>query len=378
MNRRLTTLLLLLIVSLLIAQFTADTNVGSSYSAKGYGTRALYLYLERAGYTVQPWLHPFEKLDHQEQGAVLVVVSPSKQFRALELDEWLRKGNTLVFFAPPSQLPLELLDIKSLRVAESETLWFQALAPPEVAAPVQCSPDVREICEGVREASDVGIEFTATGAAVPAAVSTAKGALALHSKVGDGHVWLVPNAALLQNDHIDRHDNLRLLFQLLTRHGDRIYFDEFHHGFIAPIAAAHRHRGAALWLLVGTITTILVIVVLSRSIRFGPPHPVQSRADVTSDELSTALGLLYLEHAATGVLVNYVGAWRERLARRFGISPRIAAEHFFDQLKASVPLLDRARLEKGLHTLQSGAPLSGQELEQYILEMEQIAGGRLQ
>jgi hypothetical protein len=151
------------------------------------------------------------------------------------------------------------------------------------------------------------------------------------SHVGEGSVWLFADASLISNQFIDTQDNLRFLYQLLSSH-DRILFDEFHHGFVAPAAGSSEERVTSLFVVGGYLLLLLVVWVLSRAKRFGPPIPDREEPPAMSAEFATALGLLYAERGTTTVLSYYVASWARRVAQELRVPVSLPVNELIELL----------------------------------------------
>jgi hypothetical protein len=172
-------------------------------------------------------------------------------------------------------------------------------------------------------------------------------------RVSAGTVVVLADPLVLCNGYLDKHDNGRLLSDLLGLVGPdtSVLFDEYHHGVIlsdfAPQAWLATPWGAALlWLLVAIFVGLLL-----RGRSFGPliPRPLESaRTDV---EWAVAVGQLLRRSSARAVTLGLLAVATERaVAARTGI-PLLPRERFWNALWVRAPALaaDLAEAENALN-----------------------------
>ena len=333
MRRRFISLLVIVfVVCVLLVQLAPQPIYGSLYASSPEGARALFLLLERQGIRPHVLREPFASLLKDEHDAVLLLLAPRSLEGSDELLAWVRQGNTLVYAA--SRGALEGILGKEAGVESAEIGLDHALAILEQGAgasvPVRCPRELHGVCTGVERLSMPAWPLQLEGDAEVLAGSKER-AYVVYKKAGAGSILLFAGPEPFLNEYIDRYDNLRFVYQLIEGRS-RVIFDEFHHGYHAPPAAARQSQWWSLRCFLWGMLALLVLGAFSRAVRFGRPTPIPNVEAPPSAEFTAVLGILYREHGAASVLRHYVRAWRMRVARRWGVQKRLSRDQAIDRL----------------------------------------------
>ena len=332
MKRRYLLGILAFLILWLGVQLSQSSDTGSTFSAKGEGSKALAMLFEEMNFDVRRRRIPFNRYDNQTKDTTLFVVSPGTFGNEEALLEWVRSGNTLVVVDGGGSV---LASLRKKLGIEREVVaggLFEVLSASwEPSRPVSCLSSYPE-CHGIERLAVGAYHALISSESFEAVVRSSDAELIFHKYEGEGRIWYIPTVELIKNDFIDRDDNLRLFYQLLGNHGT-IWFDEFHHGYRAPVSVEMKEKYDAALLLAWLLGIVLVIAALSRIPRFGPALPVIERPPSGTTDFTAVLGLLYRDHNAYSVLRHYFTAWKQRVARRFGISPRLSDDAFLEELQ---------------------------------------------
>lgn len=375
MKRRYVFLIVLLAGIWIFAQFMGDAAERSSYSAGPYGVRALFLLFNRLGREAKPWLYPFDKLKQEQRKAALFVIAPSRIGGAKELMDWVRAGNRLIYIAAGfSQPPRELLEEAGLELDKDRSGLLDVLGQlTEHEMEINCPAKFADICRGVRRISPMRSFFMIKPGAIDVLAGSVESPLVLRKSVGDGELWMLLDDNLVINRNIDKYDNLRLLYQIATQ-SEVILFDEFHHGFTAPVKTEVKARQDSVLVLIGLLVFLLITVASVRAVRFGPPTPAIAEVSAATAEFASVLGLLYREHRAAEVLKYYVEAWRKRAAERFGLSQRLDCGLLLGELaqRGVINQTEHDSLAVTMSNLQKRSEDSSRQAGESIYELEGV------
>ncbi len=358
-----------LLVSLLGA--SQDKTTGSSYQSNSRGTRAFKLFLEGEDQRVETWLFPFNKLNLEDLGNVLLVIEPETIHYHEQLRQWIERGNTVLYFG----------NLRSLGKAESDqndevenlASAVKGYFNPDSKIDVHCTALNPEVCTQVKTVS-IGANSIGSSASGRSIIGDTGRSYVTFQALGKGAIWNFADSSMITNQNIDKYDNLRFLYQLVTS-GNKILFDEFHHGYSAPTSAEVQGRKDSIYLLAGYIAFALLVIALTQSFRFGPPLVAVQAEGTNSTEYTSAQGLLYSEYEAVGVLEHYLIAWKERVEQRYGLSQRLDYGQILDALQERLSLKpELARSLKESISLIGTNSSSVSETALTVRQLESILG----
>jgi hypothetical protein len=346
----------------------AQAGVPTTHSSGEAGAMALLRWVQELGYDAQRLEYrPFEL---GEADAALVVLSPSEPFNRTEVRatlDWVEAGGTLIvaddrpaLFGGGNAL-LRELDIRT--VPYSDTARIER-AP--AAQPALDQPPVRDAL--VR--TDRVLEFDRADFA--RLLGPPDGTVLAGLKRGAGYVYVSSSVLPFTNEGLRDEANAALLLNLLrrVRPEGRLLFDEYHHGFFTPPSLRTRVLGSPWgWALIAaTLITAAFIVLTGR--RFGRPVPLREEtARRSSAEYVESMADLFQRGGKRAfVLAHYHAALKRRLAKPFGINPRLDDEAFVRELARFRPV-DEAALGAQLARLRRERP-SEAELVRAVAEAD--------
>jgi hypothetical protein len=264
----------------------------SSYSAKGSGTKALFLWLQGLGFQVQRWEQPLTRLPAEP--AVLLVLGPGRPVEESELktlERWVMGGGTAVLADDGVGVPIP--GVWPGPPALAFGLRGRLAGKPGEMHPAFPSP----YALGVETVAPTGLvryeRITPEGWAP--LFGDGAGDLVGIRRLGRGTLIAVSDPGLFSNARIETADHARLILNIVLRGGGRgpILVDEYHHGHGGQDGfMAYLRKTAVPWMLAQGGLVFLLLVV-ARGTRFGPPVPLAARARASSLEYVAALGDLY-------------------------------------------------------------------------------------
>jgi len=293
----------------------------STFLNRAYGTKALYLSLERMGYEVSRLRRPFEKemLSRVDSLAILRPILPLKEHETTALEEWVREGHTLLICPSPAS------GILSASPSE-EVQWFNGArvgsgtseTTDPHSIPVKDLPQPLDpLLEGVGEIVSYPLTRFAAQSSLTGSLEGCQadpflvdefGVVALRIECGQGHIVAIGDAYPLTNIGISKGDNVLLTANLAHLLGGpekahRIAFDEYHLGFgerdpswLAILRLVFADRWGP-----GLIQASLaaVLALLAATFRFGRPEDIRVLPRRRETEFAQAAGCFLRKAKAT-------------------------------------------------------------------------------
>jgi hypothetical protein len=354
---------------------------------RGTGSKGLFEWTERIGYKPRTWRRSWDELS--ESGAsVLFVIGPrfpdeptswSKVFGGggegedsedAEIDastlraddaetlmDWVRDGHTAVLmasrigktkaasgtgFGEAADLLIDDVPPTPALAVASNRRDFVPLQPvaatrgvlsiQRAGSPGSLSPPAGAGLPTMGGSTDKPTRITRAAGDSVALFGDAAGPFVLSIPAGRGRLIVVADTYFASNANLPRADNARFIANLLSDHarpGDRILFDELHHGDLSGLQAPSlwkavgRPMQLALLQLIGAFMVVVGIV----AIRFGSPIPLLQGVSRTSAEYVTSLAGLYRRaRASTTALETLYRQFLRDLCGRLGISPSSSLE----------------------------------------------------
>lgn len=354
----------------------------SSYGSGPDGSRALFLLAEHLDMRPERWTRDLGGLP---EGGVLVAMGgcdagmrrEMSPFEERALLEWVGAGGVLVvagvegYSAEGLGVRLERTPGQCGDLAFLLDLFEQSDATEDEAAPQAFGPHAEGAVEEMDQSlppmhwarvnSDLFEGLGAVPLREPAMIRLDDGAqatrhlelegeaAAVSVALGEGMVYMISAASLLQNREMLGTDGGAMMARIWSRHRDagRVYFDEYHLGIGATrsIVQYTREVGAgAIWL---QLLMVLALVFWRRGTRFGSPR---ARAQVIPGGTASyleSLGRLYRRSADAAAALGIVGAHALR---------RIARHHHLNNN-------DPQALAAALEARDEGAAAAVREIE---------------
>jgi len=282
--------------------YRINTPQATSFSSAPEGLRGAFEYLTQLGYETLA-LRRFEELP--DSGTIVVATDQplARGFTDAEAERlaaWVTAGGRLVLIGPYSDEALASLgDPGALRSDGEDGSLTPLLPSPNVPLGTVVMPGPGRV--RIADPAWVSIYADAAGSAL---VVRAAGAGEI--------VWLADRYAV-SNEGIGTADNGELAVRLLAARPP-VYFDEYHHGFVAADTALGRvSPGGQAALVAGLLVTAVLLAAYGR--RLGPA--------IADEPTPGARTLAYVESLAE--LYRTAGARAEALAALAGGLERAVA-----------------------------------------------------
>jgi hypothetical protein len=310
-----------------------DSPLPSIENSGPAGLRALFLYLQEAGFDAAPHRAPLTAIAPGD-AAVVVLAAPSRRpltaGEVEHLTDLVERGLTLVYLTPSPGL--------SPRSALDEWLGLRAGAalPPSGGdakaligggghpARLPLSGGVLQGLRALRLDSERAL-ISERADAVPVAV-VGEDPVGWWVGHGRGEVWVFAGAGLAQSRWLEFEHNLELWHALASR--GPLRFDEYHH-----LAAAPPGSNTLLALALQLVACGLFFA-FARGARLGPPRPVAVEHHRSMGEYLHAFGwLLRRAKVERELLPELRARFRARCAEQVGIAPQAPEDVLAQQLE---------------------------------------------
>ncbi len=338
-------------------QHTAhDTWLPSSFNPVGAGNMAFYQTLQELNWPVERWREPISRLSNYGTGNVLIIARSIKGMRAAFseqeldlLDDWVRKGNTLVLLGPLSESDdtRTYLARIGFKVAETGNSVDRFLRPFERESTelltLTPGPDAGQkgaLVLPVSQPLPIGYPPNATVLwqiqNEPYVIDVPRGA---------GHVICGASDRLLSNSLLGKGDNLAIVLGWLAPGGQtphHLFFEESHHGYSAIYAMA-RLLGHPGFRFAGMLAILGALAFLGTSlVRFGPVIPLHRETGRSALEFIDSIAELYMRANLRNDTMKYLFAeTHQRVLRRLNLPPTASHDLIAARLARAHPHLPK-------------------------------------
>lgn len=232
---------------------TSNINSGSSYNRAPEGYSAWYAFMQSQGRNIQRWQKPFSDIETETNPLTFIQVnsilgSPISYSEESEEIEWIKKGNTLVILGvkkPPTSAPFSSNQKSALGNVKIDTTRRHQ--------EYQSQPWLEQVLLGDRY-----------------------GAVVWEEKYGQGQVIFATTSHLAANAYQDK-ANFLYLADLVTKGKQKIFIDEYIHGYKDPDIRNKEGKGNLSTYLVKTplfpalvqVVVLLLVLIWSENRRFG-------------------------------------------------------------------------------------------------------------
>lgn len=243
---------------------------GSTFSRAPDGYAAWYAYMQRQGTQIQQWKKPASEYVKQASGVnqTFVQIDPLLTARFSSINEdWLKRGNTWIVLGVDSR-PTEA-QFTSVQTGGVKIETSRRLRIPQDVTPI---------------------------------LSDRHGAIVWEERRGKGRIVYAVTPFLAANAYQDEPGNFAFLAKLAAQNGNRIWIDEYLHGYKDQDAV--QREGAQSWigyllktpivLILIQSVIVLLILIWATNRRFGQPMPINSPTRDNSEAYIQALaGVLH-------------------------------------------------------------------------------------
>jgi hypothetical protein len=343
-------LIILLILFLVLVIFTIlgpgqsrDETVSSTpttHSSAPGGTLALLRWTSMLGYISERL--EYDTFELAPQDDALFIINPSEVFNRTQADivlNWVEQGGTLILIDSrpslftPVKTMFQALNI-SIQGASATIERAKILQPSLHTPPINSilaktdyiiAPDRDDVAHLVgtqQKDEDTNKQTTQP--------------IIIGLKHGQGYIYISSASFPFTNEGLSDSDNASLVLNLLRRvpENGRILFDEWHHGFHTPPSlrsiVLSNPWGQAL--VYGLVVLALYLALTGR--RFGHPIPVREEIALRSsaEYVESMAELFQRGRKRDFILHHYYTSFKRRLAKPYGISPRLDDEEFATEL----------------------------------------------
>lgn len=339
---------------------------GSTYNAQPDGSMALLRWLGDLGYDAAPLAYQEFRLG--EDVDVLFVLNVGESYtleHADALREWVDGGGTLIVAHQQGAFVAgELLDELGAST-ENLTTTIERLTPSQ---PILSQPPVIS----VTVATEYVLELDRTDYAP--LLEAPEGLVLVGWAQGSGYVYLSSSLHPFSNAGLGDAGSGALVLNMLRRAppGARVLFDEYHHGFFTAPDTTKTFLSSPWGQAAVYLALLCLLYLLLTARRFGAPVPLpEQTARRSSAEYVESMAGLFQRAGQRGfVLRHFYTALKRRLARPYGLNPRLGDDEFVAELSRH-RAVDEPTLRRTLRGLQQQNP-SESELVRVLAEADSI------
>ncbi len=336
--------------------------------ASPLGGKGLRLMLQRLGYDVHLQNEPLQKMP--KDARVWVLLDPETRFSQHEADlliDWVRRGGTLVWACAPGATDFSwntnagdgtahALLCKKLDV-QSSTGFTPDSAPLPVLTSLTPS-SANEYWYGVQNATASADTFTINRSYLELA-GTPAGCELARMTVGNGQIFIAPDALMFTNYALNKPDNAVLATNLIRLHAPNggVYFDERDYSGDKGTAAAtgepdlgdYLWRPPVRWAILQLLGALLLWWALAGR-RLGAPVPLPEQEPVTrASQFAQAMGGLFRKANRPQAIARTIGdQFRREMTSRVGLpldaSDDLVAERVAQATGLPTQMIDRLLL----------------------------------
>ncbi|WP_347239465.1 DUF4350 domain-containing protein [Microcoleus sp. FACHB-68] len=322
------------LLTLFLAPSTSQQSAGSTYSRSPDGYGAWYAFMEKRGTPVQRWKKPLADLPEfstqaseliiEEQGEKsqfqnsITLLQVNSQMSGEKISkkekQWIEKGNTLVILGVPS----------GITEAAFTTLQKSAVGP------VKIETRRRKLREPKNQPY---LPAQQEGNIAEPLLGDGFGAVVWQQKVGKGRLILAATPHLAANAYQDEPGNYQFLAQLLTQENNKIWVDEYIHGYQelsgdegkkAQQSLLSYLANTPLFPVILQTVIVLVIAIWAANRRFGVPRSLEVPVvDNSEAYIKATAGILEKANSSEFVL-DIVGKEEQiQLQKALGLGPAL-------------------------------------------------------
>jgi hypothetical protein len=329
----------------------------TTHSSAPEGALAMLRWLDDLGYDARRLEYTSFALD--DEAAALVMLNPTEPINQTQTDlvlDWVAQGGLLIlandvpWFFGSGRMIMQELEIGQSEYSDN----FDQIERAPVAQPILTAPPLSDalvqtnyVLEVQRDDVAVVVNVPAPdgepaepAAGEPAAEeedATTLRAVVVGIKHGRGYMYISSAAYPFTNAGLRDEANAALVLNMLRRvpPGGQVLFDEWHHGYFEPPSL----RSAILSNPWGQATVYALVVfalyLVFTGRRFGKPVPLREEIQRRSsaEYVWSMADLFQRSKKRDFILQHYYIAYKRRLARPYGINPRLDDAAFLAELK---------------------------------------------
>lgn len=345
----------------------------STYHSGATGTRALYDLLSETGFKVMRWREIPEKLlgeaGAKVQTFVIIGDTPIiiEENQAKSILLWVERGGRLIlvdrtpdehvlpssggwsvattfvnfpsFTVDPANAAEMTENVKPVKPIQPTLLTqnIETVMPSTFAGTINFHRSDRQKKEAKEEtgfgsqteeesegkpagiAGQAGtVEFRSISPAPVVHLADSRGAILLDYPHGLGRIVLLSDPYMLSNGGISLKDNLQLAINILTNTEGLIAFDEYHQGRgTTRNAIIGYFSGTPILPIIGQVVFLILVLLWTRSRRFGRPLPLEQIDRRSSLEFVASMAELQQRARAYDLAIENIYARTRRVLARY-------------------------------------------------------------
>ncbi|MBD2437668.1 DUF4350 domain-containing protein [Nostoc sp. FACHB-110] len=277
-------LAVIIIISIFSAPNTKISN-GSTYGRSPDGYGAWYAFMQKQGITIQRWQKPLEEFKAEKNPITLLrIISYQREpYLLFDEEEWLKNGNILI-----------ILGVKTPVTAAN----FYSLQPTNFGNVKIATSRRKQKAEGERII--LGDRF---------------GNIVWEKDVEKGKVIFSSTPYLAANAYQDNLSNFQYLASLINQKGNKIFVDEYIHGYKDADVREREGEGDLLSYFAQTpllpifiqILILLAVFIWAENQRFGKPIALETPVIDNSQAYIQALAAVLQKAESSDFVVDMVG-----------------------------------------------------------------------
>jgi len=319
----------LLLLLLFVQREKGGINQPDTFSPLPLGWKALYVTLEKSGFSLHRWQSSYDTLP--PVNSVWILTAPTHYFSRSEaalLHSWIHQGGVLLFFSGISASFLspeiesaiyDTFQVKSpFRGRDSRVgVQVEDVFPDEA---MSSYPEKLKL-RAYRPASLI----THHPDASPILRRGDHSPVAWEIPIGSGKVFFFSSYDYLTNEWILSQDNFQFFYEWLKNLNRPIYFDEYHHGYFLPVKDSASGVSALHPFFPVQLVFLLLVYLWVRGVRFGSIRflPEKEKLRGALDFVNATAHLYQKAQLRPEILSLLYRDFRYFLFHRFGISPSL-------------------------------------------------------
>jgi hypothetical protein len=338
------------------------SEIPSSYSTASGGAKAAYLLLAQAGYKIERWEQPLDKLP-EAKGKTLILAdpmeAPTREERE-QLKTFLWKGGRVVATGMFSGTFLPENDSAPMLFG-SMTKKVPAVSPSEIT---RAAPEIMMASEARWQKYAAAYPLYGDGDEI----------LVVEYPYGHGKVLWWAAATPLTNAGLKEPGNLEFFLACMGGDKNEILWDEYIHGYRETLASSVAHSPVKWLALQLVLLGLAVLATYSR--RSGPIAKPATDVRLSPMEFVQTLGGLY-EHAGTASVAVDICYQRFRywLTRRLGVASNISVNDLQQAVRSRWAIADErfAAVLRRCEAAKNDPYLQGKEALHLVQELDEYA-----
>ncbi len=275
----------IILITLIAGPSSNKIYTGSTYNRAPDGYGAWYAFMEQQNAKIVRWQQPFQDLEDEKSTVTLLQVNGNLQssFLSPQKKAWVKAGNTLIIlgvYQPVTKAEFSSMLSSDTGNIKIETRRRHSLKKDEVSS-----------------------------------LKDSFGAVVWQKKLGQGKLIYSTTAFIAANAYQDNISNFRYLANLVKQDKNKIYVDEYIHGYKDAKVRTREGKGDLFSYLGQTplfpalvqIGFVLLIVILAENRRFGQPINLKTRVVDNSEEYIQALGQVLGKADCNDFVVEMIG-----------------------------------------------------------------------